>query len=375
MPDFDIIIIGAGAFGSSTAYHLSKTGKKVLVLDRFHPPHDKGSSHGQTRVIREAYFENPIYVPLLQRAYQLWTNLEIASGKELLIKTGGLMLGKRDSHVVTGTLESARINNLNCELLNDTEINNKFPAFHPTNETYGVYEKNAGILFPERCIDAHISLAQGETTTFNFKEVVTKIKHDSTQIKVITDKANYTCDKIIISTGAWIKELIADLTIPLQVSRQVLFWFKLNTEHVSYFSIPSFPIYIWNTDTNEHFYGFPDLGNGFKIALHDKGENSDPNTLNREVTIDEVNKMKSLIKLYFNTESVYINSSVCMYTNTPDDDFIIDYHPSNNNIIIASPCSGHGFKFSSVIGEIISDMATGKPLEFDLSPFRLSRFK
>ncbi|PHX74276.1 MAG: FAD-dependent oxidoreductase, partial [Chitinophagaceae bacterium] len=128
MPDFDIIVIGSGAFGSSTAYHLSKTGKKVLVLDRFHPPHDKGSSHGQTRVIREAYFENPIYVPLLQRSYQLWTNLEMASGKELLIKTGGLMLGKRDSHVATGTLESARSNNLTCELLTSTEIKNKFPA-------------------------------------------------------------------------------------------------------------------------------------------------------------------------------------------------------------------------------------------------------
>lgn len=375
MPDFDIIIIGAGAFGSSTAYYLSKTGKKVLVLDRFKPPHDKGSSHGQTRVIREAYFENPIYVPLLQRSYQLWSNLEMASGKELLIKTGGLMLGKRDSHVVTGTLESARINNLTCELLNEREVKNKFPAFHPTDQTYGVYEKNAGILFPERCIETYLSLAQGEKTTFNFEEIVTKVEHDSTEITVVTNKSIYTSHKIIISTGSWINELIADLNIPLQVSRQVLFWFKLNNVDTTHYSMPNFPIYIWNTDNNEHFYGFPDLGNGFKIALHDKGENTDPNKLNREVRIDEISKMKSLIKLYFNAESTYINSSVCMYTNTPDDDFIIDYHPSNKNIIIASPCSGHGFKFSSVVGELISDMVTGKPIEFDLSPFRLSRFK
>jgi sarcosine oxidase len=375
MPDFDIIIIGAGAFGSSTAYYLSKSGKKVLVLDRFNPPHDKGSSHGQTRVIREAYFENPIYVPLLQRSYQLWENLEMASGKELLIKTGGLMLGKRDSHVVTGTLESAHINNLSCELLNDEEITNQFPAFNPTKGTYGVYEKNAGILFPERCIDTYLSLAQNEKTTYKFEEVVTKVEHNEDKIKVVTNKAIYTSNKIIISTGAWINELIADLDIPLQVSRQVLFWFTLHTEKPESFSIPNFPIYIWNTDNNEHFYGFPDIGNGFKIALHDKGENADPNTLNREVTNLEINNMNSLIKLYFNTESTYINSSVCMYTNTPDDDFIIDYHPSNKNIIIASPCSGHGFKFSSVIGEILSDMATEKQIEFDLYPFRLSRFK
>ena len=370
---YDVAIIGAGAMGSSAAYHLSKTGKKILVIDRFTPPHHLGSSHGQSRIIREAYFESPVYVPLVQEAYELWYQLERESNKKLLLKTGGLMLGTEDSKVVRGALLSAQTYDLPYEYLDSNEIKKRFPAFAPTNDTVGVYEKNAGILFPEECIKTNLELAKNSNVTFRFNEIVTGITYNNNEVEIVSNKEKYTATKLIVSAGAWLNELFPDLQLPLRVARQVLFWFKSTSEDSKKFLPENFPVYIWQCEKEKIFYGFPDLGDGIKIAIHHRGIQTTPDTIDRHVTDEEINEMATLIKGYFAVHTSFNYSVVCMYTNTPDEDFIIDYHPANKNIIVASPCSGHGFKFSSAIGKLLSHMALEKPLSFDISVFNISR--
>jgi sarcosine oxidase len=370
---YDVAIIGAGAMGSSAAYHLSKTGKKFLVIDRFTPPHNLGSSHGQSRIIREAYFESPVYVPLVQEAYELWYQLERESNKKLLLKTGGLMLGTKDSKVVQGALLSAQTYDLPYEYLESSEIKKRFPGFAPTDDTVGVYEKNAGILFPEECIKTNLGLAKNSNVTFRFNEIVTGITYNNNEVEIVSNKEKYTATKLIVSAGAWLNKLFPDLQLPLTVARQVLFWFKCRNEDSKKFLPANFPVYIWQCEKEKIFYGFPDLGDGIKIAIHHRGKRTTPDAIDRHVTDEEINEMATLIKRYFSVQASFNYSSVCMYTNTPDEDFIIDYRPDNKNIIIASPCSGHGFQFSSAIGKLLCDMALEKPLGFDISVFNISR--
>jgi sarcosine oxidase len=373
-PSYDIAVIGAGAMGSSTAYHLSKTGKKILVIDRFVPPHNFGSSHGQSRIIREAYFESPVYVPLVQEAYKLWRQLEKESNKKLLLQTGGLMLGAQDSKVVQGAVLSAKTYNLSYEYLDSNEIKKRFPGFAPADDTVGVYEKNAGILFPEECVETNLQLAKNSNVTFRYGEVVTRITHNNNKVEIITDKGKYTAAKLLVSAGAWLNELLPDLQLPLTITRQVLFWFKCTDENSTKFLPVNFPVYIWQPEKEKIFYGFPDLGDGIKIAIGHGGKQTTPHTINRHITEEEINEMATLIKNYFDVDASFNYAAVCMYTNTPDEDFIIDYHPADRNIIIASPCSGHGFKFSSAIGKLLCDMALEKTLSFDISVFNIRRF-
>ena len=371
---FDIIIIGAGAFGSSAAYHLSKTTKKVLVIDRYSPPHAFGSSHGQTRIIREAYFEDPIYVPMLREAYTLWDKLERESGEKLFLKTGGLMLGNKESHVIQGTLNSAQTYNIEHEVLDNQSIKNQFSSFNPDEETMGVYEHNAGILFPEKCIKTTLGLAERNGVELKLNETVLSIQYNANSVEIITDKGSYAAQKCIIAAGPWMNKLIPELNIPLQTTRQVLYWYNIDETSKNQTGPEKFPIFIWNTQFGKHFYGFPDIGNGFKIAFHDKGEICEPDNINRIVSTEEVEEMNHIIHSYFKFKATFKEAVTCIYTNTPDDHFLIDHHPLSDNVIIASPCSGHGFKFSSVIGKILSDMALDQFNEFNLSPFELNRF-
>ena len=265
---YDVAIIGAGAMGSAAAYHLSKTGKKILVLDQFEPPHTYGSSHGQSRIIREAYFESPLYVPLVQQAYVLWQELEQASGKQLFLKTGGLMLGHKDSKVFSGAEHSAIKWNVWYEVIGSKEISKRFPAFRPDYNTVALYEKNAGLLFPEACITAHLSLASGSNTGFRFNEKVTEVSSlaDGT-ISINTTKGNYTAGKLIVSNGAWMTTLFPSLQMPLTVTRQPLCWFDFEAGNPEWFSPANFPIYIWELSRHNVFYGFPALENKLKIVL------------------------------------------------------------------------------------------------------------
>lgn len=372
---FDVVVLGLGAHGSSAVYHLSKNNLKVCGIDRFAPPHAFGSSHGQSRIIRQAYHESPMYVPLVKKAYELWIELQQASGKQLLLKTGGIILGDENATVIKGAKLSAEMHNVPYEYLNSKEIAEKFPALKPTENTVAVVEQSAGILFPEECIKANLQLAKQNGAELFFNEVVQSINTKNNSVEVVTDKGVYETEKWIVSVGAWLNDLLPELHLPLNIKRQVLFWFKNKDERLQKFVQPNqLPIFIWEYSSPHIFYGFPDLSDGIKIAPHHEGQPIHPDLLSKEVYEDEIAQMKNILDEYFNIDATFNYSDVCMYTNTPDEHFIIDFHPSNKNIIIASPCSGHGFKFSSAIGKILSAMATGKPLNFDIAPFRIGRF-
>lgn len=365
---YDVVVIGLGAMGSSALYHLSGKNLKILGIDRFNPPHIFGSSHGETRIIREAYFEHPLYVPLIQRAYKLWYELQEKSDETLIVETGGLMLGDLESETVTGSELSAVSHNLDYKKFDSSEIKQEFNAFKVDDNTIGIFERKAGYLFPEKCISENLKQAKINDAEIITDTVVKDWKINYEYISVITDNEEYKAKKIIISAGAWVKDLIK-INLPIKVSREVLFWIEDKENNLK-----DRPIYIWEYEKDKIFYGFPTINNRAKLAFHHQNNLTAPNLINREISESEKQKMLSVAHKYLNLIGSVVKAEVCMYTNTPDHHFVIDYHPDNKNIIIASPCSGHGFKFSSVIGEILSDMALDKDVSKDIEPFRISRF-
>ena len=374
---FDVAVAGLGANGSAAIYHLAIAGKKVLGIDKFKPPHTMGSSHGETRVIREAYYEGPLYVPFVQEAYKLWHELERTSGKALFLKTGGLMIGKADSELVAGSKLSSEMHSIPFNYLSSTDIKDRFPAFKPAPDDVAIYEFNAGILFPEACVQAHLSLAEDFGAVLHYDETIQNIIPHSNKILINTNKNTYTADKLIVSTGAWLGEMMPELALPLTIERQVLHWFTLQetySKNAHLFLPEKFPIYIWEFKPHCMFYGFPDVGKGIKIACHHLGSPATVDTVHRNVSAEEVKTMQAMLENHFEARVNHSHSATCLYTNTPDQNFVIDYHPENQNIIIASPCSGHGFKFASATGKVLSEMATVKELSIDLTLFKIKRF-
>jgi sarcosine oxidase len=371
---FDAIVIGLGAMGSATAYHLSLAGKRVLGLDRFEPPHTQGSSHGLTRIIREAYFEHPSYVPLIQRAYELWTDLEQKSGRKLLLKTGGLMIGPPDGALVAGARRSAEEHKLPHEILSAAELNRRVPAFRPAEDMVAVAEPRAGILFPEAAVRTHLQIAAEKGAIFRFNEPVLSWETHEGGVLVSSATDRYHANRLIISAGPWAKTLLSDLHLPLTTERQVLCWFEPRVKP-ELFKPESFPIYICQYAARGFFYGFPDLGDGFKVAMHHGGQTVGVGDTRREADETDISPVRELLRQYLPDANGPLRSAtVCLYTNAPDEHFILGPHPKHPEVIIVSPCSGHGFKFSPVIGEVVAGMVTGAPSAFDLSLFRPDRF-
>ena len=367
---YDIIVIGLGANGASALWHLANTGKRILGLDRFHPPHQKGSSHGESRIIRQAYHESPLYVPLVKAAYPLWAELEQAAGRDLFQKTGGLLLGSPESTVVKGARTSALTHGIPFEWLEATVIHKRFPAFKPAPGTVAVLEKEAGILFPEECIRAFLDQAARKGAAIHTGEPVLKITPQKNAVTITTPTATYETEKCIVAAGAWLNNLLPELHLPLSIRRQPLFWFKNTSDN---FGPSKMPIFIWEYATEKMFYGFPDLGNGAKLAPHHGGRTIDADDLKNDVTKEEIAAISTLAKEYLDFDPVFDHATTCMYTNTPDEHFILDRHPLHPNIVIASPCSGHGFKFSPITGLLLANLALETPNAFDLTPFALSR--
>jgi sarcosine oxidase len=371
---FDVVVLGLGAAGSSALYHLSKSGKRVCGIDQYSPPHNLASSHGQSRITRQAYHENPLYVPFILKAYDLWDELALASGRKLFHRTGGIYLGAADSGVIVGSELSAKTHQIPYDYLTAEEISKRYPFFKTDANTIGILEHNAGILFPEECIRANLEVAERNNASIKLEEKILRIDYDAGIIRIETNKEQYETEKLIVAAGAWTPELMIDLHLPLKVERQVLFWFRDKGSQPSDSKYGNLPVYIWEYETGKTFYGFPDLGDGFKIAHHHAGAQTSPEQLNRIVATEEVKEMESVVKSYLGIDPVFNYATTCMYTNTPDNDFILDYHPANENIIIASPCSGHGFKFASVNGKILSDMALENKQELNISMFSIARF-
>lgn len=350
--------------GSAAAAHLAARGQRVLGLEQFQPAHDQGSSHGRSRVIRLAYFEHPAYVPLLRRAYELWRRLETDTGRRLLQVTGGLMVGAPDSEVVSGSLRSAREHGLAHEMLDAAEIHRRFSPFTPHQGTVGFYEEDAGTLFPEEAIRAHLDVAVDGGAHVHFDEPVIDWRvTTSGTVEVTTTRARYEAGRIVLAPGAWASQLFKLPALPLTVEPQVLYWFE-PTGGASEFSPPRFPIYIWDLGDGVQFYGFPaDEDGRVKVAFF-RTKNGDEPSL-RAALMPCVPSLAS---------GVLVETASCRYTLTPDHHFVIGLHPDHGQVVIASPCSGHGYKFASVVGEILSQLATDGSTIHPISLFSPSRF-
>jgi sarcosine oxidase len=382
MQRYHAIVVGLGAMGSAAVSHLARRGKRVVGLEQFTPAHALGSSHGRSRVTRQAYFENPAYVPLLERATELWRQLQRDSAMRLLQITGGLMLGPPDGVVVKGTLASARRHGLRHDVLEAAEVRRLFPAFTPDEGTTGVLDHAAGVLFPEDCILAHIGSATRAGAELRWQEPVLRWRSTDDHVEVTTARGTYVAEALLLCAGPWMTmtttttELLADLDLPLQVERNVLYWFR-PTADLALFAPDRFPVFIVEHSPGKVFYGFPNLDDdGVKVARHHTGELCTPTTMRREVGQDEVHEMRGLLEGVLPTVGGdLLSATTCMYTNTPDGHFIIDRHPRHPNVVLASPCSGHGFKFASVIGEILADLACDGRTQHPIEMFRLGRFR
>ena len=373
---FDVIVLGLGAMGSAAAYHLARRGCHVLGLDRYRPPHTLGSSHGASRIIRSAYFEDPRYVPLVLRASELWDELEHESGETLRARIGCLSLGSAESALVNGARLSAVTHRIPHEMLDIHQLRRRFPALNPPDDTVGLWESGAGVLFPERCISAHLACAKLIGAELRFDEPASNWVRDGAGIRVRTSKGEYLAERLVLSLGAWTRDLLAalDLRLPLEltVERQVICWFAPRA-HPEYFDAKHHPPYVWENEPGHYIYGFPDLGEGVKFARHHDGERVDPGTVRRTASSDELEEIGRLAQHYFpDLADRPHSSSICLYTNTPDYHFLIDKHPQFPQAFVASPCSGHGFKFASAIGECLADWIVDGHPGFDLNLFSLN---
>lgn len=370
----DVIVAGLGAHGSSAAYRLAARGASVLGFDRFARGHTLGSSGGLSRIIRLSYYEHPDYVPLLRRAWTLWRELERDSGEHLLTETGGLYAGDPNGELVAGALESARKHHLEHEVLDTAALRDRYPLFEWLDGWQGVFERQAGWLAPERSIETHLRLAERSGATLRFEEPIERWESTGEGVRVTTATGSFDAKQLVIAAGAWESQLAPSLASELSVERNVLFWFEPTAEREAFARLP---IYIVD-DTDRIFYGFPYVeGQGVKVAgLHFR-DKADPDTVNRVASPSDEERVRAWLRRRMPlANGERRDAKVCMYTNTPDAHFIVDRLGSHPNVVVASACSGHGFKFSSVIGEILADLVidgeTRHPISF-LSADRLVR--
>jgi sarcosine oxidase len=375
----DVIVAGLGGMGSAAAYQLAGRGQRVLGLERFSPAHDRGSSHGRSRIIRQAYFEGSEYVPLLLRAYELWEQLEEETGQRLMTLTGGLMIGREDGELVSGSVRSAEEHGLPYEKLDAAEIRRSFPAYAPAPGTVALYEEKAGFVRPEETVKAHLDRANSSGADLRFGEPVLSWEASGDGVRVETPKSSYEAGRLVISPGAWAPQLLADLDLPLEVIRQVMFWYEPKNG-LEPFLPERFPIFIWEPEDGNMFYGFPaqDADRGVKAAFFRAGGvPTSPDTIDREVHEEEIGFLRGYLAEHVpELAGRCLVARACMYTNTPDEHFVISAHPGHPQVVIACGFSGHGYKFCSVVGEIVADLAiegsTRHPIDL-FSPARLNR--
>ncbi|MFI6099138.1 N-methyl-L-tryptophan oxidase [Lentzea sp. NPDC051213] len=361
---YDVIVIGLGGMGSAAAYRLAQRGKRVLGLEKFTAVHTQGSSHGGSRITRQAYFEDPAYVPLLLRAHEMWDQIERDSGQSIFHRVGGILVGPPDSSAITGGRASVEQFGLKHELLDAAQICDRFPTMRPAVDDVALYEPGAGFVVPENAVRAHLDLAVAAGAELHFEEPVTHWEDG----KVTTARAPYEADHIVVCPGPWAPSLLADLDIPFEIERQIQFFFEPHTEEFR-----DHPIYIW--DRADTFYGFPEIDGAVKVAFHSGGQLCTPETIDRTVHEHEVRAVAEATRRVMpGIVGRYLRAATCMYTNTADEHFVIAHHPRHENVTVACGFSGHGFKFVPVVGEILADLtidgATRHPIAL-FDPARL----
>jgi sarcosine oxidase len=379
-----VIVLGLGAMGSAAAQHLAELGQRVIGIDRFTPPHSYGSSHGQTRIIRQSYWEDPRYVPLLLRAYELWRRLEADSGESLLHLTGGLMIGAADGDLVARSTTSALQFNLPHTVFSASEVRRLYPMFTVEDNMAALWEDAAGFLYPEACVQEQLNQAQRAGAELHYNEPVIEWRPlQSGGVSVRTALRTYEADRLIITAGPWAPEVLSTMKLPLEATRQVLYWFEpLATPEL--FHEGRFPIFLMQSESSEPLlYGFPSVTHsgpghqdGVKVALHGSHDLCTPATIERAILPGDERAIRERLAQTMPTlAGRLLHAETCLYTMTPDEHFIVDQHPDHPQVTIAAGFSGHGFKFSSVIGEILAGMATGQPASYDLDLFSIRRFQ
>jgi sarcosine oxidase len=377
MASFDVAIIGLGAMGSAALAALASRSRRAIGIDRYVPGHDRGSSHGATRVIRLGYFEHPSYVPLLRAAYPLWRELEARSGCALLTITGIVEIGAPDSELVEGTLRSSRLHGLAHDILDSHTVMARFPAFRLPENSIGVFQPEGGFLRLEPAIEAMLTLARRAGAEIATDEQALAVKPRGHGVRVVTARRTIDAACAIVAAGPWLKSLLPDLPVAIRVTRQVSGWFEpRDATDAALFAPGRFPVFLLQ---NQHgiYYGFPaDGSHGIKIAKHHHFDEAvDPDRYDRSVSPRDEAAIRAVLGAHLpGADGRLLAAKTCLYTMTPDGDFLIDQIPGHPQIIVASPCSGHGFKFAPMIGEILADLATTGATAHDISRFSLARF-
>jgi sarcosine oxidase len=368
----DVIVVGVGGLGSAASFHLARSGLRVLGIERFEVPNEHGSSHGVTRIIRLAYYEHPSYVPLLSRAYELWRELETRAGEQLLHITGSVDAGPPDSFVFQGSLRSCLEHGLRHEVIDAAEVSRRFPGYRLPAESMAVFQPDGGFLLPERCIVAHVDAARTMGAAVKTGEPVLEWEATSGGVRVTTDRATYEAERLVLAAGAWEGELTG---LPVVAERQVLAW--LDPLKPELFSPARFPVFNLIVDEGR-YYGFPVFGiPGFKFGrYHHLEEHGDPDVLDREPNKRDEEVLRAFAERYFPDGAGPTSSlKACLFENTPDEHFLLGVHPEHDNVVVAGGGSGHAFKFASVIGETVAQLARGESPRLDiglLSPRRFS---
>ena len=373
---FDAIVLGVGSMGSATCYYLAKRGYKVLGLEQFDISHGFGSHAGQSRIIRKAYFEHPDYVPLLEKAYENWKTFEDETGEQLYIKTGLLYAGTSNNEMIKGVKNSSSLYDIELEKLNRVDVAKRFHQFRFPENFEVLFEPEAGFITPEKAIRLYAAQATKNNATIYSNEKVIEWRKDGTGIIVKTDKSSYQCNKLIITTGAWAGKMIPGFTDKIRVTRQFVAWIK--TKDDMQFALNNFPCWMVGDDEKHGcYYGFPLLDTkkfgeptGLKLAHHFPKEVTDPDKVDRLATEKDIQNLKYCLDKYLpGVFDSILSTKICLYANSPDENFIIDKLPGyEENVSIACGFSGHGFKFASVVGEILADLAingkTDHPIKF-----------
>lgn len=368
---YDAIIIGAGGMGSASAYHIAKSGADVLVLEQFQRGHTFGSSHGETRIIR-FFYDKPFYTELMKTAYSEWRSLESASGRQLLFITGSISMGKKGNQYTKAVSESLDEAKVNYEWWNLKDLSKRFPQFQVPHDYDILWQKDTGFLYASECVLTHLQLAERNGAIVRENTPVKRIDWQTDVPTIHTEKDNFLGRKVIVTAGAWTSSLLSALNLPLTVTKQQVCYYKpTNTEM---FQPHNYPVFTEITNDGEFIYGISYFGkNGAKVARHGMGQTYPPDECNRQPDADYIKHIDTYVRERIPKLGNATHAEVCLYTETPDEDFIIDTHPECEDILIAAGFSGHGFKFCSLVGRILCELTLTGNTVFDISPFSISR--
>ncbi|UKS57329.1 N-methyl-L-tryptophan oxidase [Exiguobacterium acetylicum] len=376
MSHYDVIIVGAGSMGMAAGYYLSRTNQSILLLDAHNPPHDQASHHGETRIIRHAYGEGEAYVPLALTAQRLWYELEQISGRSLFLNTGVLNAGQRSSHSMQTIIKSAQQYDLPLEILTAEEVKTRWSGLTMPDDYIGCFEPTSGVLKCEECIEAYRDLAVANGVDIRTNAKVTMLTARANGVDVTVGPDTYSANALIVAAGSWSGPLLEQigLSLPLSPVRKTFAWFKAEEE---VFNDTVFPAFAFDTPAG-YYYGFPSIGRaGLKIGRHDGGIPVDPNQPRRLFGQEtgDLTDLQQFTNTFMPAIDTLSHGKTCLYTMTPDEDFIIDLHPDYPHIAIAAGFSGHGFKFSSLVGKVLSELIVEKSTTEPIAPFSIKRFK